>query len=140
MDAEKGLHRNIRTVFQSDERHWKRIFAKALVRPFALFAYEPIVQLLGVYMAFVYGVMYREYSLNTHSQQRLIIPDSVPYHDAYHLWSNIPRKAGHRGTTLLSTRRGTDWRITVECTYIRQGLCALQKQEWRSWATGVPIA
>lgn len=58
MDAEKGLHRNIRTVFQSDERHWKRIFAKALVRPFALFAYEPIVQLLGVYMAFVYGVMY----------------------------------------------------------------------------------
>ncbi|KAL1733727.1 major facilitator superfamily domain-containing protein [Schizophyllum commune] len=30
----------------------------ALVRPFALFAYEPIVQLMGVYMAFVYGIFY----------------------------------------------------------------------------------
>lgn len=33
---------------------WKRIFAKAIFRPFALFAREPIIQLLGVYMAFVY--------------------------------------------------------------------------------------
>jgi hypothetical protein len=32
---------------------------KALVRPFALFAHEPIVQLLGVYMAFIYGIFYR---------------------------------------------------------------------------------
>lgn len=32
----------------------------ALVRPFALFVYEPIVQLMGVYMAFVYGIFYRE--------------------------------------------------------------------------------
>lgn len=33
---------------------WKHIFAKAIVRPFALFAREPIIQLLGIYMAFVY--------------------------------------------------------------------------------------
>jgi hypothetical protein len=32
--------------------------AKALLRPFALFAYEPIMQLLGIYMAFVYGLLY----------------------------------------------------------------------------------
>jgi hypothetical protein len=66
LDPEKGQHRNIRTVFQSDDRHWKRIFAKALIRPFALFVYEPIVQLLGVYMAFIYGVMYCEFSLLMH--------------------------------------------------------------------------
>ena len=39
---------------------WKKIFAKALVRPFALFAREPIIQLLGVYMAFLYGLLYRK--------------------------------------------------------------------------------
>ena len=39
---------------------WKTIVKKALVRPFVLFAREPIVQLLGVYMAFVYGTLYRE--------------------------------------------------------------------------------
>ena len=35
---------------------------KALVRPFALFVREPIVQLLGIYMAFIYGTLYREYT------------------------------------------------------------------------------
>ena len=59
-DVEKGQHGHIRTIFQSDDRHWKRIFAKSLIRPFALFYYEPIVQLLGVYMAFIYGLLYRE--------------------------------------------------------------------------------
>jgi len=63
LDPEKGQHKNIRTVFQSNDRHWKRIFAKALVRPFVIFAYEPIVQLLGIYMAFVYGVIYCEHNL-----------------------------------------------------------------------------
>lgn len=38
---------------------WKHIFRKALTRPFAIFAHEPIIQVLGVYMAFVYGVFYR---------------------------------------------------------------------------------
>ena len=37
---------------------WKAILIKALVRPFKLFICEPIVQLLGVYMAFVYGLLY----------------------------------------------------------------------------------
>ncbi|KZT25464.1 MFS polyamine transporter [Neolentinus lepideus HHB14362 ss-1] len=55
-DAEKGL--NFRTAFDSEDRHWKKIFAKSLSRPFVLFAREPIIQLLGVYMAFVYGTMY----------------------------------------------------------------------------------
>lgn len=33
---------------------WKSIFTKALTRPFMLFACQPIIQLLGLYMAFVY--------------------------------------------------------------------------------------
>lgn len=37
---------------------WKHIFSKALIRPFRLFAQEPIIQLLGVYMAFIYGIFY----------------------------------------------------------------------------------
>jgi hypothetical protein len=41
---------------------WKRVFANALTRPFVMFAREPIIQLLGVYMAFIYGTMYRALS------------------------------------------------------------------------------
>lgn len=37
---------------------WTQIFSKALTRPFALFAHEPIVQLLGLYLAFIYGLYY----------------------------------------------------------------------------------
>jgi hypothetical protein len=33
---------------------------KALIRPFVLFACEPIIQLLGVYMAIIYGLLYRK--------------------------------------------------------------------------------
>ena len=35
--------------------------AKALVRPFALFAQEPIIQLLSIYMAYLYGTFYSEW-------------------------------------------------------------------------------
>ncbi|EPQ50371.1 MFS polyamine transporter [Gloeophyllum trabeum ATCC 11539] len=58
MDAEKGPQRPVRTVFDTADRQWQKIFAKALTRPFQLFAYEPIIQLLGVYMAIIYGIMY----------------------------------------------------------------------------------
>ena len=52
--------RTIKTSFEikNADRTWQHVFAKALVRPFALFAREPIVQALGVYMAFIYGLMY----------------------------------------------------------------------------------
>ncbi|KAI0077547.1 MFS polyamine transporter [Panus rudis PR-1116 ss-1] len=58
MDPEKADGREVRTIFDGADRHWKNIVAKALVRPFALFVREPIVQLLGVYMAFIYGLLY----------------------------------------------------------------------------------
>ncbi|KII89443.1 hypothetical protein PLICRDRAFT_688165 [Plicaturopsis crispa FD-325 SS-3] len=46
----------IHTPYQGrDDFHWRAIFAKSLVRPFALISRELIVQLLGLYMAFIYG-------------------------------------------------------------------------------------
>ncbi|KAI0703412.1 MFS polyamine transporter [Cytidiella melzeri] len=62
-DPEKGnvavsKPREIRTKFDNSDRHWQHIFAKALTRPFQLFFREPIIQLLGLYMAFVYGLLY----------------------------------------------------------------------------------
>ncbi|KAG1731356.1 MFS polyamine transporter [Suillus paluster] len=65
MDAEKVSYGEIRTVFDGQDRskvflqfHWHTIMAKALIRPFALFFCEPIVQVLGVYMAYLYGSHY----------------------------------------------------------------------------------
>ncbi|KAG1727551.1 MFS polyamine transporter [Suillus paluster] len=60
MDAEKAPYREIRTVFDGQDRSWQTIMGKALVRPFALFFREPIVQILGVYMAYLYGTHYRK--------------------------------------------------------------------------------
>ncbi|KAJ8502615.1 hypothetical protein ONZ45_g11590 [Pleurotus djamor] len=51
-------YREVRTVYDSDDRNWKHIMKKSLIRPFMLFFAEPIVQLLGLYMAFIYGVFY----------------------------------------------------------------------------------
>ncbi|KAJ7808595.1 major facilitator superfamily domain-containing protein [Mycena olivaceomarginata] len=58
-DAEKGGPvRHVRSKFTSEDRTWKRIMTTALTRPFVLFINEPIVQVLGLYMAFIYGVFY----------------------------------------------------------------------------------
>jgi hypothetical protein len=79
MDEEKARGITIRTAMDATGRQcvrlifiaiyayflnsWKAVFGKALVRPFKLFIYEPIVQLLGLYMAFIYyGLLYRAYS------------------------------------------------------------------------------
>ncbi|KIJ09333.1 hypothetical protein PAXINDRAFT_87604 [Paxillus involutus ATCC 200175] len=61
MDEEKLPYKEVRTIFEGDDRtyiSWKAIMRKALVRPFVLFYYEPIVQLLGLYLAYVYGTMF----------------------------------------------------------------------------------
>lgn len=58
MDAEKAPYREIRTVFEDQDRSWRTLMTKSLSRPFILFVHEPIVQLLGVYMAYLYGTLY----------------------------------------------------------------------------------
>ena len=56
----------IRLIFTTNAclypNRWKVVFSKSLLRPFKLFAYEPIMQLLGLYLAFIYGLLYRTYS------------------------------------------------------------------------------
>jgi hypothetical protein len=37
---------------------WRKVFGDALTRPFQLLIYEPIVQVLGGYLAFIYGILY----------------------------------------------------------------------------------
>ncbi|KAF9221257.1 MFS general substrate transporter [Gyrodon lividus] len=58
MDEEKVHYKEVRSMFKEDDRSWQAIMSKALVRPFALFFREPIVQLLGLYMAYMYGTLY----------------------------------------------------------------------------------
>ena len=60
MDVEQGTVREVRTIYDTADRHWRVIVTKALTRPFVLFVREPIIQLLGIYMAFIYGTMYRK--------------------------------------------------------------------------------
>ncbi|THU87853.1 MFS polyamine transporter [Dendrothele bispora CBS 962.96] len=58
-DPEKaGVNVDVRTVYDSEDRTWKKIFSKALTRPFMIFTREPIAQVIGFYIAFVYGVFY----------------------------------------------------------------------------------
>ncbi|KAF9066975.1 MFS general substrate transporter [Rhodocollybia butyracea] len=59
-DSEKGgSPREVRTVYSKQEgRTWRELFTKSLARPFTLFWREPIAQVIGIYMAFVYGVFY----------------------------------------------------------------------------------
>ncbi|TBU33785.1 MFS general substrate transporter [Dichomitus squalens] len=58
-DSERGdRHPRVRTVFDGADRKWNSIVQKALIRPFMLFFREPIIQLLGSYMAFIYGTLY----------------------------------------------------------------------------------
>ena len=59
-DPEKGGTKVVKTVYQiqKGDVKWKDFLLHALCRPFVLFAQEPIIQLFGVYLAFVYGVVY----------------------------------------------------------------------------------
>ncbi|KAK2464067.1 hypothetical protein APHAL10511_003897 [Amanita phalloides] len=59
MNVEKGKVPMIYTKYEIDcSRIWKEIFARAMSRPFALLAMEPIIQLLALYLAFIYGLFY----------------------------------------------------------------------------------
>ncbi|KAH9950927.1 MFS polyamine transporter [Amylocystis lapponica] len=58
MDSGEIKRRPVRSRTESVDRHWKQILRKALVRPFLMLSQEPVIQLVGVYMAFVYGIIY----------------------------------------------------------------------------------
>ncbi|KAF7327036.1 MFS polyamine transporter [Mycena kentingensis (nom. inval.)] len=56
--AEGGNVPKVKAKFMDENRTWKTVLHIALTRPFIIFYHEPIIQLLGVYMAFIYGVFY----------------------------------------------------------------------------------
>ncbi|THH30533.1 hypothetical protein EUX98_g3669 [Antrodiella citrinella] len=57
-DNEKDSPRDVQTIYDGPNRQWQNLIKIALVRPFVLFYREPIMQVLGVYMAFIYGLFY----------------------------------------------------------------------------------
>ncbi|TFY69980.1 hypothetical protein EVJ58_g103 [Rhodofomes roseus] len=58
MDPEKGNVREVRTAQSTGKQNMGALWRKSLTRPFIMFAQEPIIQLFGLYMAFIYGVIY----------------------------------------------------------------------------------
>ncbi|KAF7312747.1 MFS polyamine transporter [Mycena indigotica] len=57
-DSEKGTVPRVRSRFANPNRTWKTIIYIAVTRPVIMFYHEPILQLLGIYMAFIYGLFY----------------------------------------------------------------------------------
>ncbi|OSD01877.1 MFS polyamine transporter [Trametes coccinea BRFM310] len=58
VDSEKGRMQEVKTVFDGPNRQWRNLVQKALIRPFALAIYEPIIQVLAAFLSFVYGTLY----------------------------------------------------------------------------------
>lgn len=104
----------ILTKYQLKPRSPLQHILHALVRPFALFAYEPIVQLMGVYMAFVYGIFYREYlhwrfgcPARAHAT-----PSSLPHHHPVNIRGrDVSRVGRYRGLALHRVRAGREFGI-----------------------------
>ena len=83
IDLEKGNYKEVRTIYDGADRQyvfckqspqttfvlmlmylhysWKNILQKALLRPFMLLTHEPIIQVMALYMSFVYGTLYRQW-------------------------------------------------------------------------------
>ncbi|KAA1478674.1 MFS polyamine transporter [Dentipellis sp. KUC8613] len=59
LSEEQRAYTRVRTVFDGNAaRDWKSLLQRALVRPFAMFFHEPILVLISIYTAFVYGLLY----------------------------------------------------------------------------------
>ncbi|KAF5370308.1 hypothetical protein D9758_006889 [Tetrapyrgos nigripes] len=59
IDPESGQkYQIIKTQFQTPEREWRPYLVRSLGRPFYLFFHEPILIALGIYMAYIYGMLY----------------------------------------------------------------------------------
>lgn len=130
--ANEKRPRDIRTSFDGADRHWQQIVTKALVRPFKLFFSEPIVQLLGVYMAFVYGLLYREcdfscavYGFSVLTNRSLLDDDPIYFR------GRVPPTRRHCGTTLHRSRRRVDGCIADQCAHVGQDIPLFHEQEWR---------
>ncbi|KAI0771680.1 MFS polyamine transporter [Trametes elegans] len=56
--TEEGRTKEVKTIYDGSDRTWRHLVQKALLRPFALAIHEPIIQVLSLYLSFVYGTLY----------------------------------------------------------------------------------
>ncbi|KAK4981934.1 hypothetical protein LTR28_002885, partial [Elasticomyces elasticus] len=49
---------DLRTEYDTPDKTFTSVLSTALIRPFRLLGTQPIVQVLAVYIAYVYGLMY----------------------------------------------------------------------------------
>lgn len=130
-DPEKISQTEYRTIFDhTDDRSWHEIFARALVRPLRLFVFEPIVQLLGLYMAFIYGVFYRESTSETFG--RLLTPhsaSSVLDHNTSDFRQHIPSAPRDRGAELHRPRHRPYTLLPGQRPAVRQILQIFQEAQ-----------
>ncbi|GJJ14206.1 hypothetical protein Clacol_008468 [Clathrus columnatus] len=68
----------IRTVYDSPDRHWQEILSRSLVRPFRLFLFEPIIQLLGLYMAFIEIAMASHFIVFIRTEIKSLVLVTIP--------------------------------------------------------------
>lgn len=95
----------------------------ALTRPFAMFFYEPIIQLFGLYMAFSYGLLYRELftdlvpSSDMLTDAVCVSSRSVPDDITIHIRRGVPSASRARRVELSRLRCRVDGRVTNQCPH-----------------------
>lgn len=51
-------NQNLRTKYQNPDHSFAKILRKNLVRPFIMLGTQPAIQVMALYRAYLYGVMY----------------------------------------------------------------------------------
>ena len=110
---------------------WKAIFNKALARPFKLFIYEPIVQLLGLYMAFLYGLLYR--MCTEFFCVCRLTRFSISYDHTFDLSRRVSPASGHRWPSLPRPWYWPCDSITNQCEANGPDIHVAESSQWGSW-------
>lgn len=139
MDTEKGKkqYREIRTPFEVQERHWKRLMARTLGRPFKLFALEPILQLFGTYIAFIYGLSEKIFSTSKLTKALTTISISRINHSSRNFSKFLRTQSRYRRTALHCTGYWHLRSFASQRTGSRQNLSSFYGKEWRYRSTRV---
>lgn len=117
---------------------WKAIITKALVRPFRLFFSEPIAQLLGVYMAFIYGLLYCKFLLELAMNIAWNCMPSIPDYDWWNIRGYLPSGQWYCWTSLYFSWYWDRLRLHSMREDFRSNLYILSEKERRKGETRIP--
>jgi len=96
------------------------------------------MQLLGLYMAYLYGTLYRRSFIFMRAQSHIIVYYLSPFNDnPINLPGFIPAACGNRRPPLHRPWHWNDGGIPIERENNGQGLCPFDEQEWWSWEARV---